>query len=78
MSRHLAGKLWSRRDALAAAAFVLAALPLAASADCGGKLASLQSYAGKYRYQDDLLKAPAVAAKLQPLPGDDPAPEAQP
>ncbi|TAM41685.1 MAG: hypothetical protein EPN32_07290 [Rhodanobacter sp.] len=48
---------------------VLAAIPFAASATCGGKWANLQSYAGKYRADDNLLDAPTLAARLARLPG---------
>jgi hypothetical protein len=47
---------------------VLALMPFTAQAACAGKLASLQSYAGKYLATDNLLAAPAVAVLLQRLP----------
>ncbi len=49
----------------------LAGLPFAASASCTGKFASLQSYAGKYRAEHDLLAAPAIDSRLDRLPGNE-------
>lgn len=57
-------RLW----ALAPILFLLA--PPIAFANCSGALAGLQSYAGKYRADQDLLAAPAVAARLARLPQD--------
>lgn len=59
-----------RRGMLAALWLMLAAISLNASAACSGKLASLQSYAGKYLSHADLLAAPALDAILARLPGD--------
>lgn len=58
------------RDVLATLLLVLAALAFNASAACSGKLASLQSYAGKYRGDADVLDAHALATILARLPGN--------
>ena len=54
--------------ALVLATLVLPAMPVMAGAACSGKLADLQSYAGKYRADHDLLAAPEIAARLARLP----------
>lgn len=59
------------RGVLILVLLVFAAIPPIASATCTGKFAALQSYAGKYRADDDLLNAPALAALLGRLPGDE-------
>ncbi|HEX5463121.1 MAG TPA: hypothetical protein VFW88_00210 [Burkholderiales bacterium] len=51
-----------------AAALACAALPLAAPAACTGKYAAMQSWAGSYLHEKNLLAAPPVAARLQQLP----------
>jgi hypothetical protein len=45
----------------------MAVLPFPAAAACSGKLADLQSYAGKSGVIDDLLSAPAIATRLARL-----------
>ncbi|MGH8190904.1 MAG: hypothetical protein ACREP2_05605 [Rhodanobacteraceae bacterium] len=52
---------------LIAALLVLVVLPFTASAACGGKDADLQSFAGKYLADHNLLAAPAIASRLQRL-----------
>ncbi|TAN05224.1 MAG: hypothetical protein EPN38_11370 [Rhodanobacteraceae bacterium] len=46
-------------------------LPAAASAACAGKLSMLQPYAGQYLADHGLLDAPALAATLARLPGNE-------
>lgn len=68
-TRHAGTRVLS--GALALVCFALAALPFAASAACSGKLAALQSYAGKHLANANLLDAPALAAILAHLPGNE-------
>jgi len=53
---------------LSAALLALTCTPFTVSAACAGKGANLQSFAGKYLADHNLLAAPAVAARLQRLP----------
>lgn len=59
-----------RYGGLAALLLASIALSFDAAAACAGKLASLQSYAGKYLSHADLLRAPALDEILARLPGD--------
>lgn len=60
-----------RRGVLATLLLSLAAIAFNASAACGGKLAELQSFAGKYPAHANLLDAPALDAILARLPGSE-------
>ena len=68
-TRHAGNRFFS--GTLALVLLALAALPCSASAACSGKLAALQSYAGKYLANAKLLDAPALAAILARLPEDE-------
>ncbi|HET7563297.1 MAG TPA: hypothetical protein VFJ87_13045 [Rhodanobacteraceae bacterium] len=61
----------SFRRSVSAVLLVLAAISFNAVAACNGKLANLQSYAGKYSANADLLATPELATLLQRLPGDE-------
>lgn len=56
------------RGALILGLLTLFALPSATSAACTGEHADMQSYAGNYVSDRNLLAAPLVAARLQRLP----------
>ena len=68
MQHPLRSSVPRRRNLLFATLLILAALPFGASAACIGKYAYLQSYAGNYIGDMNLLAVPPVAARLAELP----------